>query len=92
MNVLPQTAPISDLRTRQTEILHMAESDPVVLMSRSKPAAVLLSPSQWDALVERMEELEWRETIRLRAIAAQQSPDLSYDEFMKELRAYHEQA
>jgi len=92
MNALPQAAPISDLRTRQTEILDMAEQEPVVLMSRSKPAAVLLSPTQWDTIAKRMAELEWRETIRQRAIAAQQSPDLSYDEFMQELHAHHEQA
>jgi prevent-host-death family protein len=47
---LPQTAPISDMRNRQDEILTMSESGPVVLMSRSKPAAVLLSPAYWDAI------------------------------------------
>ncbi len=47
---LPQTAPISDMRNRQNELLDMTENGPVVLLSRSKPAAVLLSPSQWDAI------------------------------------------
>jgi len=47
---LPQTAPISDMRNRQNELLDMTENGPVVLFSRSKPAAVLLSPTQWDAI------------------------------------------
>jgi prevent-host-death family protein len=49
---LPQTAPISDMRNRQDEILHMTENCPVVLMSRSRPAAVLLSPAYWDAIAK----------------------------------------
>jgi prevent-host-death family protein len=52
VNALPQTAPISDMRNRQNELLRMAEDGPVVLLSRSKPAAVLLSPVQWDAIAE----------------------------------------
>jgi prevent-host-death family protein len=47
---LPQTAPISDMRNRQDEILTMTENGPVILLSRSKPAAVLLSPAYWDAI------------------------------------------
>lgn len=52
VNALPQTAPISDMRNRQNVLLRMAENGPVVLMSRSRPAAVLLSPAQWDAIAD----------------------------------------
>ena len=57
MNPLPQTVPISHLRQRQDEILAMAQKGPVLLLSRSKPAAVLLSPSEWNLLAAQIDEL-----------------------------------
>ena len=58
LNHIPQTVPISDLRRRQDKILKMAESAPVVLMSRSEPAGVLVSPQAWNQLVDRLNHLE----------------------------------
>ena len=60
VNRLPQTAPISDMRNRQNDLLTMAEHGPVVLLSRSKPAAILLSPAQWDAIAQTLEEYQQR--------------------------------
>lgn len=42
------------MRNRQDEILTMTENGPVILLSRSKPAAVLLSPAYWDAIARRL--------------------------------------
>jgi PHD/YefM family antitoxin component YafN of YafNO toxin-antitoxin module len=53
-NPIPQTAPISALCRDQDKILKMAEIAPVVLMSRSEPAAVLASPQEWNQIVERL--------------------------------------
>lgn len=47
---VPQTAPISDMRRRQDEILAMVQNAPVILMTRSQPAGVLVSVEQWDAM------------------------------------------
>ncbi len=59
MNCLPEIAPISDMRVRQTEIIAKARQGPVVLVERgSKPALVVLSPELWNALAERIEFLE----------------------------------
>ena len=55
---IPQTVPISDLRRQQVKILKIAESAPVVLMSRSEPAGVLVSPKEWNHLVNRLRHLE----------------------------------
>ncbi|MFZ4663704.1 MAG: hypothetical protein ACOYNY_42270 [Caldilineaceae bacterium] len=52
INPLPQMAPVSDMHDRQYELLAMTEHGPVVLLAQSKPAAVLLSPVQWDAIAE----------------------------------------
>lgn len=57
-NPIPQTIPISELRRQQDKILKMAESAPVVLMSRSEPAGVLVSPQEWNRLVNRLKHLE----------------------------------
>jgi prevent-host-death family protein len=55
---IPQTVPISDLRRQQDKILKMAESAPVVLMSRSEPAGVLVSPQEWNHIIKRLKYLE----------------------------------
>lgn len=55
---IPQTVPISELRRQQDKILKMAEVAPVVLMSRSEPAGVLVSPQEWNQIVERLRLLE----------------------------------
>jgi prevent-host-death family protein len=57
-NPIPQTVPISELRRQQDKILKMAESAPVVLMSRSEPAGVLVSPQEWNQIVNRLRQLE----------------------------------
>ncbi|MFN8491322.1 MAG: type II toxin-antitoxin system Phd/YefM family antitoxin [Caldilineaceae bacterium] len=57
-NPIPQTVPISELRRQQDKILKMAEAAPVVLMSRSEPAGVLVSPQEWNRLVNRLKQLE----------------------------------
>ncbi len=57
-NPIPQTAPISAFRRQQDKILKMTEAAPVVLMSRSEPAAVLVSPQEWNQIVERLRVLD----------------------------------
>ncbi len=59
MNPLPEIAPISDMRVRQVEIVQKAQHGPVVLVERgSRPALVVLSPTLWNAIAERLELLE----------------------------------
>ncbi len=57
-NPIPQTVPISELRHQQDKILKMAEAAPVVLMNRSEPAGVLVSPQEWNLIVNRLKQLE----------------------------------
>ncbi|RIK42888.1 MAG: hypothetical protein DCC55_07420 [Chloroflexi bacterium] len=94
ISVLPQVEKISVLKSNQEAVLAKVKRGPVLLMQRSNPAVVLVSPEQWDAVAQRLRELEWREEVRRAAIEARtsQEADLSLDEFMTELRAYHEQA
>ena len=57
MNVIPELVPISGLRTRQNEILDQLAGKPVVLTQHGRAAAVLVSPEQWNLLVEMVEDL-----------------------------------
>ncbi len=57
MDVIPELVPISGLRTRQNEILDQLASRPVVLTQHGRAAAVLVSPEQWNLLVEMVEDL-----------------------------------
>jgi prevent-host-death family protein len=92
MNSTPQIVPISDFRLHQADVLAKLGNGPVFLAQRSKAAAVLVSVEKWDETVKRLQELEWREEIRQAAKAARTSnePDISHEDFMAELKAYHE--
>ena len=50
--------PISDLRTRQAEILEQVGHAPVMLTHRGVGAGILVSPEQWNAMVELLEDYE----------------------------------
>jgi len=59
ISLLPSIAPVSDMRVRQSEIIERAKNGPVVLVERgSKPALVVVSPEQWNAIAEQLEFLE----------------------------------
>ncbi len=55
---IPQMAPVSDLKHRHLEVFKRLRSGPVVLSNRSQPAAVLVSPERWNAIIEYIDDLE----------------------------------
>ena len=89
MQPMPQIEPISRMARDHKALLGLIEDNPVFLTQRSKPVAVMVSPRDWQRFVARMEELEWREKVRQRALAAHESggPDLDFGEVMAELEA-----
>ena len=48
MTIVLPTLPITDLRTKQPEVLDQLQQSPVVLTHRGHGAAVLVSPRQWN--------------------------------------------
>lgn len=58
MEPLPQMAPVSDLKHRHLAVFKRLKNGPVVLSNRSQPAAVLISPENWNALAEYIDDLE----------------------------------
>lgn len=51
--VLP-TRPITDMNRVPGDVLAMLPQNPVVLMQRSQPAAVMIHPDQWNAIAEEL--------------------------------------
>ncbi len=58
MTRIPELIPISELRIRQSSVLEQLKQGPVVLTQRSKAAAVLVDPDQWNRLMEQLEDLQ----------------------------------
>ena len=58
MNRLPQFASVSELRNNHLAVFAQLSEGPVVLLNRTVPQGILLSPKQWDALLTRLEDQE----------------------------------
>jgi prevent-host-death family protein len=58
MEVIPELMPISELRLRQNEVLSKLPEGAVVLTQHGRAVAVLVSPQQWNNLIEELEDLE----------------------------------
>ena len=57
---LMATAPVSDMNRRARDVLAMLEEGPVALLQRSEPAAIMVSPVEWNKIAAELEELEER--------------------------------
>jgi prevent-host-death family protein len=53
-----KTTTVTELRSDLAGYLSQLDEGPVVVLSRSRPAAVLVEPQVFDALLERIELLE----------------------------------
>jgi prevent-host-death family protein len=93
MYTVPEVVPISELRNKHRAVFALLGKGPIILAQRSRAVAVLVSIQEWDQRAKRLQELEWREKARQATTEARAStePDLSFETFMAELSAYHEQ-
>ncbi len=55
---LPQTASMQDIKNRTGNVTKKFSNGPVMLMNRATPQAVIVSPAQWNAIVDRLEEMQ----------------------------------
>lgn len=51
-----KTAPVSDMNRRAGDVLELVKQGPVALMSRSDPAAIMVSPEQWNQMAEELRQ------------------------------------
>jgi len=88
---VPQVEPISSLRRDHVAVMNKLRKGPVFLAQRGALTAALVSIEEWNRAAQRLQELEWREEARRASQEACEGnePDMSYNEFMSELSAYH---
>lgn len=48
---------VTDLRAKAKQVIGELGDEPVTILSRSKPVAVLLRPDRYEALLDRLDEL-----------------------------------
>lgn len=58
IKTIPPTFPMSDLRTRQPELLESLRQSPALLTHHGRSAGVLVHPRTWNYLVECYEKAQ----------------------------------
>lgn len=82
MDPMPKVVPISDMRTRQNDLLETAAENPVLLTQHGRAVAVLLGPEPYNRLLERVEDLE----LALDAVEARSTagPTTEFEDYLSE--------
>ena len=81
MQTIPNLLPISELRQQQNKILQMLSDGPVVLTQHGRASVVLVSPEQWNQMVNQLEDLQ----DALDAVEARQNaePTISFEDYIE---------
>jgi antitoxin StbD len=58
---------ISDLKKNPSAVIAAAEGFPVAVLNRNTPEAYLVPAAAWEALMDRLEDIELAEIVRARA-------------------------
>jgi antitoxin StbD len=58
---------ISDLKKNPSAVIAAAEGFPIAILNRNSPAAYLVPAEAWEALMDRLEDIELAELVRSRA-------------------------
>ena len=57
---------ISDLKKNPSAVIEAAEGFPVAVLNRNTPSAYLVPAKAWEALMDRLEDIELAELVRQR--------------------------
>jgi prevent-host-death family protein len=85
MTMILPTLPITDLRTKQPEVLDHLQESPVVLTHRGHGAAVLVSPAHWNAQQKELQRL--RALVEAMTIKAKAEPTVPLAEIQRRIAA-----
>jgi len=80
MAAIPRIYGVSDLRTRQNEILRQLSEGPIVLTQHARAVAVLVSPERWNEFMEEMESLQ--DIVYAREARMDAQPSMDLDEYV----------
>jgi prevent-host-death family protein len=82
MDPLPEMVPISEMRTRQNELLAQAAEAPLVLTQHGRAVAVLLGPDSYNRLLEHVEDLQL--SIDGALARADNAPPTDFEDYLAE--------
>lgn len=71
---------ISELKANPAAVLSAAEFEPVAILNRNKPAGYLISPSVWEALSDRLEDMELAAIANIRLNDGKKLIEVSVDD------------
>ena len=71
---------ISELKAHPGAVLAAAEDEPVAILNRNKPAGYIISPEVWEALTDRLEDIELAGIANERLNDGEQPIKVSLDE------------
>jgi antitoxin StbD len=69
---------ISDLKKNPSAVIEAAGGFPVAVLNRNTPAAYLVPAAAWEAIMDRLEDIELAEIVRARA--GQEEIEVSIDD------------
>lgn len=58
---------ISDLKRNPSAVIAEAAGSTVAILNRNRPAAYLVSPEEWEAIIDRLEDIELARIVKERA-------------------------
>lgn len=61
------TISVSELKRNPSAVIEAADGEPVAVLVHNKPSAYLVPALTWQRLLERLEDLELAEQVRVRA-------------------------
>lgn len=61
-----QSVGISELKANPNAVIEAAEGQPVALLNRNKPVAYIISPEQYEQILDELDELRLIEVVKAR--------------------------
>lgn len=71
---------ISELKANPAAILTAAATEPVAILNRNKPAGYIISPEVWEALADRLEDIDLATVANERLNDGEQPVKVALDE------------
>lgn len=74
------SASITELKKNPSALLKQASGEPVVILNHNKPAAYLIPAETYEALMDRLEDLELGAIVQQRAMEKPDAIEVDLDE------------
>ncbi len=74
------SASITELKKNPSALLKQASGEPVVILNHNKPTAYLIPAKAYEALMDRLEDLELGAIVRQRAVEKPDAIEVDLDE------------